>query len=183
MKIRKSFIALLIPVFIITGIACYHIKPTAAIVPQADWKDNYSSVDDLIAESDIILSGKVIDSMTEQRFDLIFTNQEIVPENVFKGELVEGQSILVLQTGGEMNGIKTLPFAEAPLLEKDCEYVMFLEDTGEGYYLILGGYQGLGEVVNGRLKFSNVKSDEISRELTGKTFSAVVNILDEQIVD
>lgn len=56
-------------------------------------------------------------------------------------------------------------------------------NTYNGYYLILGGYQGIGELMNrGTLQFSNVIEDPISEELSGKTVSEIAqNIRDIKI--
>lgn len=133
--------------------------------PQADWVSHYETIDALVENSDIIILGEKHGSYTEQRISMIFTKELIQIEEVYKGEeiiddeIVDneiiGEEIEILQTGGEMNNITTLPFAEAPLLEEDIEYLLFLDKTSEGYYLIMGGYQGVGTIVNGNVLFSD----------------------------
>lgn len=58
----------------------------------------------------------------------------------------EQNEIKVLLTGGEYANYKTVPFPECPLLDADKRYLLFLEKTEEGYYLPLGGYQGIATI-------------------------------------
>ncbi len=181
---RKKFYIILtsvvVLVFIIVGVRHYNFEHTVEIVPEASWKNHYFDVDSLVKASDIIIEGKVIGATLEQRYDLIFTMQEIEAEKVYIGDLKEGETVTVLQTGGELNGIETKAFREAPLLDKGDDYLLFLEYSDEGHYLILGGYQGVGKIKNGRVTFSNVRNDEISAVLSGKSLSYVNDILMEQ---
>lgn len=114
----------------------------------ADWTDHYMYGEDMVATSDLIIEGKVVNQVCEQRVDMIFTKQNLAVQKTYKGDLALGKQIQVLQTGGELNGLQTAPFVEAPLLENDSVYLLFLKFTDEGHYLILGGYQGVGEIEN-----------------------------------
>lgn len=55
-------------------------------------------------------------------------------------------TVTVMQTGGSKDGLTTKPFADAPLLKSGKTYLLFLEQTEEGHFLIAGGYQGAAEV-------------------------------------
>jgi hypothetical protein len=44
------------------------------------------------------------------------------------------------------------------------EYVLFLRKSNEDHYLVMGGFQGIGEINNGKIEV-NVKTDEIGKVL------------------
>ena len=145
----------------------------------ADWSNHYTDFNDMENAADLIIKGDVIDSYTEQRVDLIFTKQSIEISEMYKGNLKIGDKIEVLQTGGTLNNITTPPFEEAPLLEKGSDYLLLLQYTPEGHYLILGGYQGVGLVKDDNIVF-NSSNDEISQEFKDKKFNDVENILNDK---
>jgi hypothetical protein len=64
-----------------------------------------------------------------------------------------------------MNGIVTKPFAEAPILKNKGNYLMFLQHTSEGYYLILGGYQGICIIIS---SFNIRKCNKAQNPITQK---------------
>lgn len=168
MKRSSVLLITIISILIISFVVYYNINQSTEIIPDADWASHYDNINDLIKNSGIIIKGKVIDSKPEQRVDLIFTMQEVKIEKVYYGEIKEGDTVSVLQTGGELNGKKTTPFREAPIWNKGDEYLLFLEHTDEGHYLVLGGYQGAGRIENNKVKFSKVKNDNIAKEFSNK---------------
>lgn len=141
-----------------------------------DWVDNYSNVQELYDSADLVIKGKKVDSYTEQRVNMIFTNQIIEVNKIYKGDLGKGDKIEVLQTGGKLNNITTAPANEAPLLENKANYLLFLEKTESGYYLIMGGFQGVAMIKNDKVQF-NVSYDSIAKELKDKTLPEIEKIL------
>jgi hypothetical protein len=138
-----------------------------------DWADHFDSLQSMIKGTNIVIKGKVVASYTEQRVDMIFTKQVIQVTKVYGGAIKVGDRIELLQTGGTMNGASTTPFKEAPLLNKSDEYLLFLEHTSEGHYLIVGGYQGRADIQNRKVVFSPY-NNEISKEFL-KADSSVAN--------
>ena len=128
--------------------------PESGFSTSVSWSDKrYQSAEEMISESEVAIIGEVIDSYTEVRNNkMVFTRQVVKVITVYKGELKEGDSIEVLQTGGTDGGIQTAPLSEVPFMERGKEYALCLrfsqpsEKYGQ-YYLILGGYQGIAEIV------------------------------------
>ena len=149
---------------------------TPIVFPHASWSDHYFSLEEIIEKADAVLIGKVTGSEKEQRVDMIFTLQRIEPVTVYQGELKSGEFIRVLQTGGELNGISTPAFEEAPLLKNDEICLFFLRYTEEGHYLVMGGYQGLGRIENDKVKFS-IEEDEIAKALSGRNLNEIEEML------
>jgi len=148
--------------------------------PHADWIDYYENFDSLIKDADIVIQGKKIDSYAEQRVDLIFTKEVIEINKVYQGDVNIGDKIEILQTGGILNGIETEPFSEAPLLEDDGQYLLLLQYTKEGHYLILGGYQGIGLIEDNQVKF-NSENIIISNDLIGKDINSIEKSIEKLI--
>lgn len=125
----------------------------------ADWNEHFATDKDLIESSDLIVKGKVIDSYCEKRYDVVFTKQVIEVSKILKGKINSNEQIEILQTGGELDNIKTPVIKEAPLLDKNGTYLLMLRKTDEGHYLLMGGYQGVGKIIKNTLVFSKEQKD------------------------
>lgn len=181
-KLKNNIIIKLFLVCIIFGLFITQNKTrddNNSISGHADWINHFEDFNALINASDIIIKGKKIDSYPEQRVNMIFTKEIIEVSKVYKGSLKKDDTIEILQTGGEYNNIKTSQADEAPLLEKNGNYLLFLQTTDEGHYLILGGYQGVGKIKNKKLKF-NVENDKIAKQLKGKDLSEIEGIISKE---
>ena len=115
------------------------VSSQSKIHATVDWTSHYNQTSDMVNHADLIVVGKVVDSYTEQRSDMIFTKQVIQATEVYQGEIQTGDRFELLQTGGEMNGIHTPEIAEIPLMKQGQKYLLMLQKTEDGYYLILGG--------------------------------------------
>lgn len=123
--------------------------------PSADWKTNYETMEKMATETDLIITGKVTGHSQELRHDVVFTKQTIEVLSAIKPNSENTpKEITVLQTGGSKDGVETEPFPEAPLLEEGKTYLLFLEHSDEGHYLIGGGYQGVAEVTDDKVTFT-----------------------------
>ena len=126
-------------------------KPVRGSSTSVSWSEGYQSAEEMISKSDAAIIGEVTDSYTEVRNNIVFTRQVVKAITVYKGEVKEGDSIEVLQTGGKDGGMETAPLAEVPFMERGKEYALCLrfsqpsEKYGQ-YYLIAGGYQGIAEI-------------------------------------
>ena len=133
-----------------------------------------STSQELIEQADIIGLGKVIDHYTILVYDLVATSNIIEFKNVYmiSNELVKndifGSSITknsplrieLWQTGGVYGEYKTRPIMDAPLLEVDKTYLLFLKHLSDvnqdvNHYVILGGYQGVADIVKGNVSFAS----------------------------
>lgn len=116
------------------------------------WKKTYNTESELIAASDLVITGTVIGQYQEQRANLIFTKSIIQIDHIFKGSSA-GSTIEVLQTGGSYNGITTKAIEGADLLQVNKVYQLALtltepDDIFGQYYLITGGFQGVSSISN-----------------------------------
>lgn len=117
----------------------------------ATWTDNYDDINELTISSDIIIKGQLVSSNTQLRKDLVFTMNKVKVTEVISGDVAVGDIIDILQTGGTYKNITTQPIEDAPLLEKESSYLLYLSLTDKDktygqYYLISGGYQGITKV-------------------------------------
>ncbi len=164
-KKKTSFI--IIPCLLIAVVALAAIKITSTQqepLASANWVDHYENMQSIYDKADLIVIASVIKSIPEQRANMIFTKQYLDIKKYIKGEEKKGTDISILQTGGILNGITTAEIAEAPLLELNKEYVLFLRKSNEDHYLVMGGFQGIGEINHGKIEV-NVKTDEIGKVL------------------
>lgn len=148
----------------------------------ASWVDHYSNIDSMSNKADLIIVGKITDSKPEKRFDVVFTKQIVTIEKNIKGNKSKGSTVEVLQTGGQLGNTITPEIIDAPLFQKNDKLLLFLNTTDEGPYLVLGGYQGVGKIVNNKIKV-NVEEDEIGKTLkdkdVGEIERAILNSLEK----
>jgi hypothetical protein len=188
MRNRKTtgVICILLTLLIIVGFICTKDKleknnnTTMKNSASASWHECYGTLNDMVDAADIIIQGNSIDSYAEQlTTDLIATNEIIEVKKVYQGNVKEGDRIEVLQTGGELNNIRTAPIEDAPLLTKGADYLLLLRKStdGLGNYLILGGFQGILEMQkNGSIKFNN-ENDPIAQEFRDNDITEFEEIL------
>jgi len=159
-------------------IAYIHSASQKTVYPSASWVNHYDDVAEMISESDLIIRGTVAASTPEQRINIVVTRQNIHIDKLYQSTAPVGDSIFLLQTGGVLGSTRTKPFPEAPLLEVGKSYLLFLELTEEGHYLIMGGYQGAGRIRAGRLDFTNVYGDAVSAALDGMNLTDAIALVE-----
>jgi len=133
-----------------------------------DWATSAEDTTELISESSLAGTVKVISSKTELREDMVFTksivemkypdmiSKDIISEVIGNDEVSSKNSFMrieVLQTGGSCDGVTTEAFPDAPLLDVGGKYMLFLEATDEGHYLITGGFRGIAEIKDSKVSF------------------------------
>lgn len=174
---KKFYVgALLFLIAIVTTAAINFMPLKQEIKGHASWVNHYNDTKTLADKSDLIIIGKVVDSVPEKRVDMVFTKQHIKIDKYIIGDKVADDVVQVLQTGGELNGQKTVELEDAPLFKVNDKYILFLEKTTEGHYLIMGGYQGTGKIVDGKIKV-NVDTDEIGKVFKNKSAEEVEAIV------
>jgi hypothetical protein len=179
---NKRKIALLVTVFsmIIIGFVLFTSKKDDNKIinsASADWIDHYNDFNSMASAADLIIKGKKVDSYPEQRADLIFTKQVIEIKKIYKGDLNIGDKIEILQTGGTINNITTLPIEEAQLLDNNGNYLLLLRKSSEGHYLILGGYQGVGLIKDDENVIFNDANTEFTNDLKSKKLKDIEEVL------
>lgn len=130
------------------------LEDTECATTEVSWVSCFDSLDDMKADSDIIITGTVVRTETELRHDVVFTRCYIRIDKQEKGTLSAGTVIPVLQTGGTYGNITTPEIADAPLLKVGDSYELYLTATDgleayKNYYLISGGFQGALKIENG----------------------------------
>lgn len=130
------------------------LEDTGCATTEVSWVSCFDSLDDMEADSDIIITGTVVRTETELRHDVVFTRCYVRIDKQEKGTLSTGTVIPVLQTGGTYGNITTPEIADAPLLKVGDSYELYLTATDgleayKNYYLISGGFQGALKIENG----------------------------------
>lgn len=130
------------------------LEDTGCATTEVSWVSCFDSLDDIKADSDIIITGTVVGTETELRHDVVFTRCYVRIDKQEKGTLSAGTVIPVLQTGGTYGNITTPEIADAPLLKVGDSYELYLTATDgleayKNYYLISGGFQGALKIENG----------------------------------
>lgn len=130
------------------------LEDTGCATTEVSWVSCFDSLDDMKADSDIIITGTVVRTETELRHDVVFTRCYVRIDKQEKGTLSAGTVIPVLQTGGTYGNITTPEIADAPLLKVGDSYELYLTATDgleayKNYYLISGGFQGALKIENG----------------------------------
>lgn len=130
------------------------LEDTGCATTEVSWVSCFDSLDDMKADSDIIITGTVVRTETELRHDVVFTRCYVRIDKQEKGTLSAGTVIPVLQTGGTYGSITTPEIADAPLLKVGDSYELYLTATDDleaykNYYLISGGFQGALKIENG----------------------------------
>jgi len=134
----------------------------------ASWVWTTEELRELIENSCIIGIGTVINSYTAAIGNVVFTYNIVRFENIYmvSSEFVKTTApkhieqldngilyVEVLQTGGTYSDITTVPFDEAPLYEIGKSYLFLLNETDDGHFLPVGGFQGYAHLVDGRIVF------------------------------
>lgn len=141
----------------------------------ASWADHYTNAEEMINDSVLIIRGKKINESTILQNDLVFTEETIEVNKVYKGNLEKKTTITVLQTGGELDGETTAPIEDTKFMDNGGEYILFLEISPSGkYYLIKGGFQGIGKINKESLVFNKI-DDEIAKEYEKKVINEIEN--------
>jgi hypothetical protein len=178
-KTKIKIISILFSLILVAGIIYFNIPNNDDKITntaEADWTEHFEDFNNLYKSSDLIIKGKKVDSYTEQIVDLVFTKEVIEINKVYYGNLEKGSKIEILQTGGTYNNIKTEAFEEAPILDNNGNYLMFLRETPEGHYLILGGYQGVGLIKNNKVIF-NKHNEKIAKDLKDKDLNDIEKLI------
>lgn len=166
-------------------------------ITTASWSLVYESADMLINDADIIIRGELIEEIPELRNDMVFTYERIVVTEVYKGDVSAGEILDVLQTGGDYGSVSTPSIDEAPLFSevistadiKETEFILCLKQTEYddlygSYYLICGGFQGVGiinEYADTEIVVSLINLDDAV--IDGFTLSEIEIIASEMNVE
>lgn len=178
MKNTKKAVSFILTLALIAGAITLFGRPenrkpsNLGTASSASWSEHFSGVEEMEEAADIGIVGVLADSKTELRGGVVFTRNTVEVLYVHAGDVQAGDFVEVLQTGGVYGTLSTPPLAEAPLMEENKEYALFLKETtpheryGQ-YYLIVGGYQGIAEISGAAPPASEEKADAFADYFTG----------------
>lgn len=123
---------------------------------------SYNTLGELTSDAEEILEIKVLNQETKTYLDVPFTISTAIVKSTVKGVVNEGDSIKIIETGGEYTPIDkngkefpkaNLKFNGIEVLAKNEHAILFLEKfvgpQVEGAYVPLGVYQGKFKVISG----------------------------------
>lgn len=126
----------------------------------ASWIESYDNLEAIAEGSDIIVIGRLIEHTPEKIVDMVFTYEQVEVKKVIKGDLSKKDIISIKITGGILNDLSTPTIEDVTLLEDKTKYILFLDATGEGSYVISGGYQGYSVIEKNDFKLKDIPKDD-----------------------
>ncbi len=152
----------------------------------ASFRTHAKSVDELISISELIIEGKVVDYEPVIIDNIVYTKETVEVKKAMKGDIAEGDKIIVAFTGGELNSMTTPPIKDCPLMDMRGNYMLFLKTNDGVNYFVIGGNQGFGLIKDNKIQateqgelgdtFRRYKADELEKTITneiGKSISQV----------
>lgn len=107
----------------------------------------YESVAEAARDADTIVMGTVKATLPSYRkkyddkLTLVKTDSEIQVTKVFKGVVKPGETLVVVQNGGVLNG-KTYHYRSTQLFQANERLILFLKKLNDGKYVALTPVQG-----------------------------------------
>ena len=129
-------------------------------------------LDELVEDSDAIIQGEVeaVYSQWDQEKKLIFTYASIRVDESLKGE--SRRSLLIRQMGGTV-GALTLTVAGMPEFQENSNVIVFLKDSGNGTFQVVGMNQGRYVILE-NFAVSNLSGVDLMNPKTGLVSGASV---------
>lgn len=156
-------------------------KNSDDVLLHASWIEGFDTTEELSKSSDLIIIGEVESQEPELRHDLVFTNHIVTIKDIFSDkrtlEMAEKTKIKIFQTGGTLGKFITPAIIDAPLLQEGETYMLFLRETAEKRFLVMGGTQGAYIIKNGKVISSYGKNNILEEGFKNKD----LNLLSEQI--
>lgn len=182
--VKRSFVKILLTsvtlVLLLAG--CSGNNSVSYQLNNVDWAEHFRTVSEMTNSSDFIILGEVTNQSVEIRNDLAFTMSEITIVKSYGANTIPyKQTIIVLQTGGASKGVQTAPIEDVLMLRNNSSYLLFLRMTDEGHAILMGGYQGVASLIDGRISFpSNHSFDE--NPLNGISVNEIGNAISTLMV-
>jgi hypothetical protein len=139
----------------------------------ASFRSHADSIDELIDLSELIIEGKAVDYKPIIIDNIVYTKETVEVKKALKGNVAEGDKVIVVFTGGELNGVTTHPIKDCPLMDMRGNYMLFLKTNDNENYFIVGGNQGFGLIKDNKIQateqgslgdtFRRYHADELER--------------------
>lgn len=151
----------------------------------ASWGEEFSTVDSLIKESDLIIIGSLQETLSSYQpfndYEDTFTDAKINIEKTLKGEKIP-KELIISQYGGEREDGKIEVFEDLPLMDENEKFLLFLEYIDDntdrnGKYQPVRGVQGYYIIENGNIK--SLVNGEINNKVTNKGINGINQIINK----
>lgn len=163
------------------GTHIIHHSPKT-ILMSASWSYNYSDLEDLTQNSDLIALVSVDDSTSYITPDGIpMTNYSVLITTSIYG-CSEDEVIDIVMTGGPKDGA-IYEIADDPLMNMQDNFIIFARENNDGTYTILSGPQGRMSVDNGLVSSLNVSNPQVRLYNSGSNISFSSVPLDDFIAE
>lgn len=125
------------------------IKEEVKYTVCTEWIGVYSSLEELVSDTEVIVTGEVISTESYPVNRLVFTRVYILVDSVQKGEIKQNDIITIVQLGGSYDDAFSPPPEEFPLMIEGKRYELYLKrntSSNNNTYKVMGGYQGVLEI-------------------------------------
>lgn len=140
------------------------------ILMTASWSYNYSDLEDLTQNSDLIALVSVDESNSYITDDGIpMTNYSVLIDTSIYG-CSEDETIEIVMTGGPKDGA-IYEIADDPLMDIQDNFIVFARKNNDGTYTILSGSQGRMNVENGLVSSLNISDNQVRLYNSGSNIS------------
>jgi hypothetical protein len=178
----KKYIGIGLSIFLICGVigGVAYNRFKKVVICQTSYAELKSSLDEVVADADLIVKGKIKKVIPPQNMDNIYTDYEIDIENVIKGQSKDkSQKVIVRLPGGTSKEGIQYKYEDIKQLDKNSEYVFclwktFPKDSQSRIFSPVGAYQGIlsiNDLKDGKIKIKNfnnknkIEIDIVNKEL------------------
>lgn len=124
--------------------------PGTGVSASASWVKKYESIAELASDVPLVVVGQVTGLSklsptppSRPADGLVFSDFDVIVEQVLKGDRREREVVVIHQTGGTYGDGTRMALDDDPLLEVGTRYLLFLKrDPASGTYFVAGGPQG-----------------------------------------
>jgi hypothetical protein len=149
----------------------------------------YDELGSLARESEVIAVGipdSKASSLLKPNETLIVTDYQVSLSDVLKGNVTQGQKIIVREPGGHVDfGDGTSADVQMPDYWKQPEigekYILFLKSKADGKFSLVGGPQGLFKIAGTTVSPQGRPEDKLVQTYTGKNSLSFLNEISKAI--
>ena len=179
------FIFLICIIFVCSFFSLYLLnnhQSQEPVLMSASWSYNYSDVEELTQNSDLIalISVEDLASYINDQ-ELPMTNYTVNIDTPIYG-CTEDDSINVVMTGGPDNGV-IFEIADDPLMNINDNFIIFAHQNNDGSFTILSGPQGRMSIENGLVSSLNISNSRVQTYNVGSNISIQNVPLDDFIAE
>lgn len=152
------------------------------VLMSASWSYNYSDLEELTQNSDLIARISVEDASC-------YTTNQGIPMTTYTVNIdlpiygcMEDDSINLVMTGGPDDDV-IFEIADDPLMNIDDDFIIFARQNDNGTYTILSGPQGRMSIENGLVSSLNVSNSQVRANNIGSNISIQNVPLDDFVAE